>query len=95
MQIIKKSDAQSIHLPLLPLVSCERKHKDTGQCMVQESIYAAAMAVNNDRILRLCENCDFLAAKAKYCKECYLQYMKKAKQNEGLKNKGGISKVRK
>ena len=67
---------------LLPLVSCEQKQKDTGQCMVQESIYAAATVVNDDRILRLCENYDFFVAEARYHKECYVQYMKQVKQNE-------------
>ena len=60
---------------LLPLVSCEQKQKDAGQCMVQESIYAAATVVNDDTILRLCENYDFFAAEARYHKECYVQYM--------------------
>ena len=75
----RKSDSQNILLPQkciicdkfnkhknkkpLPLVSFEQKQKDTGQCMVQESIYAAAKAVNDDRILRLCENYDFLQQK--------------------------------
>ena len=63
----RKSDAQKIILPqkciicdkinkyknkkLLPLISCERKYKDTGQCMIQESNYAAATTLNDDRIL--------------------------------------------
>ena len=55
--------------------------------MVQESIYVAPTAVNDDRILRLCENYDFLAAEARYHKECYVKYMKQAKQNEGSKTK--------
>ena len=45
--------------------------------MVQESIYAAT-AVNDNRILRLCENYDFLVVEAKYHKECYVQYIKQA-----------------
>ena len=47
-----------------------RKHKDTGQCMVQKSIYAAAKAINDDRILRLCENSDFPAEEGRCHKEC-------------------------
>ena len=74
------------------IVSCERKQKNTAQCMVQESIYAAATAVNDDRILRRCENYDFLAAEAKYHKECYVQYMKQAKKNEGSKTKEVVQK---
>ena len=78
-RLSRKSDSQNILLPQkciilissiniriqkpLPLVSFERKQKDTVQCMVQESIYAAAKAVNDDRILRLCENYDFLQQK--------------------------------
>ena len=42
--------------------------------------YAAATAVNDDRILRLFESYDFLAAEARYHKTCYVQYMKQAKQ---------------
>ena len=55
--------------------------------MVQESIYVAPTAVNDDTILKLCENYDFLVAKARYHKECYAKYMKQAKQNEGSKTK--------
>ena len=74
------------------MVSCERKQKDTGQSMVQESIYAAATAVNTDRILRLCENYDLIAAEARYHRECYVQYMKQSKQNEGFKTKEVVQK---
>ena len=63
---------------LLSSVSYEQKQKDTGQCMVQESIYAA-VAVNDDIVLRLCENYDFLVAEARYYKECYIQYINQAK----------------
>ena len=59
--------------------------------MVEESIYAAT-AVIDDRILRLCENYDFLAAEARYCKECYVQYIKQAKQNEPSKTKHVVQK---
>ena len=47
-----------------------RKHQDKGQCMVQESVYAAATVINDDRILRLCENSDFLAEESRCHKEC-------------------------
>ena len=50
--------------------------------MVEESIYAAVTAVIDDRILRFCENYDFVAAKARYRKECYVQYIKQVKQNK-------------
>ena len=60
--------------------------------MVQESIYAAAMAVNDDIILRLRENYDFVAAEARYYKEYYVQHMKQAKQNEGSKTKEVVQK---
>ena len=59
------------------MVSCEQKQKDTLKPMVQESVYAAT-AVNDNRILRLCENYDFLVVEAKYHKECYVQYIKQA-----------------
>lgn len=57
-----------------------------------ESIYAAATAVNDHRILTLCENYHFLAAEARCHKECYAQYMKQAKENEGSKTKEGVQK---
>ena len=59
--------------------------------MVQESIYAAT-AANDNRILRLCENYDFLVVEAKYHKECYVQYIKQAQQNEGFKTKEVVQK---
>ena len=59
--------------------------------MVEELIYAAA-AVIDDRILRLCENYDFLAAEARYRKECYVQYIKQAKQNERSETKEVVQK---
>lgn len=77
---------------LLSSVSYEQKQKDTGQCMVQESIYAAAMAVNDDIVLRLCENYNFFVAEARYHKECYIQYINQAKQNKGSKTKDAVQK---
>ena len=74
------------------MVSYEQKQKDAEQCMGQESIYAVTTAVNDDRILRLCENYDFLAAEARHHKECYTQYMKRTKENEGPKTKQVVQK---
>ena len=104
----RNSDAQNILLPqkciicnkiniyknqkLLSLGSCERKQKDTGQCMVQEPICATVTAVNDNKILRLCENYNFLAVEARYHKECYVQYIKWAEQNEGSKTKEVVQK---
>ena len=53
---------------LFSLVSCMRKQKDTGQYILQEPIDDAATAVNDDRIVVLCENYDFLSAEVRYYK---------------------------
>ena len=50
------------------MVSCMRKQKDTGQYILQEPIDDAATAVNDDRIVVLCENYDFLSAEVRYYK---------------------------
>ena len=52
----------------LSLVSCMRKQKDTGQYILQEPIDDAATTVNDDRIVVLCENYDFLSAEVRYYK---------------------------
>ena len=53
---------------LFSLVSCMRKQKDTGQYILQEPIDDAATTVNDDRIVVLCENYDFLSAEVRYYK---------------------------
>ena len=59
---------------MAPLVQCERKLK--GKSIAQNTIYKVALASNDERLIRLCENYDFLSAEAHYHKECYLKYIK-------------------
>ena len=61
--------------------------KILGNAWYKNQSMLPATAVNDDRILTLCENCNFFAAETMYHKECYVKYMKQAKQNEGSKTK--------
>ena len=54
---------------------CEKKQN--GRSTVQDAIYEVAKVINDERILRLCENYDFLSAEAYYHQDCYLKYRKK------------------
>ena len=105
----RKSDAQKIILPqkciicdkinkyknkkLLPLISCERKYKDTGQCMIQESNYAAATTLNDDRILYwdFVKTRIFLQQKQGITKNVTYSTWNKPSR---MKNKRGSSKVK-
>lgn len=67
---------------LLPLAKCDRKQEKTGKSIFQENIQSVATTVKDERMLRLCENYDFIAAEACYHKECYLQYMKQVEKTK-------------
>ena len=58
---------------LVPLVQCNKK-LGGGRSVAQNVIYETAKRLDDEKLLRLCENYDFVSAEAYYHKECYIKY---------------------